>query len=164
MGTRKCNTDSFVMISTDIGILETIQRLLRTPLSSSSRDYPCTGYRLDGWCGETQKKVLLAKLEEEEGGQDVAREQLRGAILVLMMYLPMPGWSGGGIVSIDTLTRVHQLAFSLPRCCPASRAPECHSPRPAPTSHSPGVWLVSGAVRTHHTAPSYHLHPDRWWR
>ena len=89
------------------------------------------------------KKVLLAKLEEEEGGQDVAREQLRGAILVLKMHLSMPEWLVEGLVSIDTVTRVHRLAFSLPRCCPASRALERHSPRPTPTSHSPGVWLVS---------------------
>ena len=65
------------------------------------------------------EKVLLAKLEEEEGGQDVAREQLRGATLVLRMHLSMIGWSVGGVVSIDTLTRVHQLAFSPPLCCPA---------------------------------------------
>ena len=57
------------------------------------------------------EKVLLGKLEEEEGGQDLAREQLRGAILLLMMHVPMPGWSVGGIVSIDTLTRVHQNAW-----------------------------------------------------
>ena len=35
----------------------------------------------------TLKKVLLAKLEEEDGGQDVAREQLRGVILVLGVVL-----------------------------------------------------------------------------
>ena len=91
----------------------------------------------------TAKKVLLAKLEEEEGGQDVAREQLRDAILALKMHLSMPEWLVEGLVSIDTVTRVHRLAFSLPRCCPASRALERHSPRPTPTSHSPGVWLVS---------------------
>ena len=81
------------------GFSKQFKRLLRNRLSSSSREYPCTGYRPDGWRGETQKKALLAKLEEEEGGQDVAREQLRGAILVLMMHLPMPGWSVGGGMS-----------------------------------------------------------------
>ena len=48
--------------------------------------------------------MLLAKLEEEEGGQDVAREQLRGAILVLKAHLSMPRWLIGGVVSIDTLS------------------------------------------------------------
>ena len=33
----------------------------------------------------TAKKVLLAKMEDEEGEQDLAREQLRGVILVLGM-------------------------------------------------------------------------------
>ena len=33
------------------------------------------------------EKVLLGKLEEEEGGQDLAREQLRGVILVLGVVL-----------------------------------------------------------------------------
>ena len=90
-----------------------------------------------------KKVVLLAKLEEEEGGQDVAREQLRGAILVLEVHLSMAGWSVGGIVSIDTLTLVHQLTFSPPLCCPASRALERRSAHPAPTSHPQEVWLVS---------------------
>ena len=104
---------------------------------------------------------MLAKLEEEEGGQDVAREQLRGVILVLKVHLSMPEWSVGGIVSIDTVTVVHRLAFSLPLCCPALRALErCSTPR-APTSHPPGVWLVSGAVRSPQPTPSCNLHPVR---
>ena len=89
------------------------------------------------------EKVLLAKLEEEEGEQDLARARLRGVILVLLMHLSMLGWSVGGIVSIDTLTLVHQLTFSPPLCCPASRALERRSSHPAPTSHPQEVWLVS---------------------
>ena len=46
---------------------------------------------------------LLAKLEEEEGGQDLAREQLRGVILVLLMHLSMLGWSVGGIENVANL-------------------------------------------------------------
>ena len=91
---------------------------------------------------------LLAKLEEEEGGQDLTRTQLRGVILVL------------GVVLIDAMVvgrdgsvyrhcpRAHQLAFSPPLCCPASRALEHRSPLPAPTSYPPEVWLVSRVARS----------------
>ena len=104
---------------------------------------------------------LLAKLEEEEGGQDLTREQLRGVILVLEVHLSMPERLVEGLVSIDTVTLVHRLAFSLPRCCPASRALERHSEPRAPTSHPPGVWLVSEAAQSPQPTPTCHLHPVR---
>ena len=86
---------------------------------------------------------LLAKLEEEEGGQDLTREQLRSVILVLGVVLIDAMVVGRGGSVYRHCPRAHQLAFSPPLCCPASRAPERHSPLPTPTSHSPEVWLVS---------------------
>ena len=47
----------------------------------------------------------------------------------LRVHQLMLGWSVGGIVSIDTLMRVHRLAFSPPLCYPASRALERRSRR-----------------------------------
>ena len=93
------------------------------------------------------EKVLLGKLEEEEGGQDLAREQLRGVILVLGVVLidaMVVGWDGS---VYRHCPRAHQLAFSPPLCCPASRALEHRSPPPAPTSCRPEVWLVSRVVQ-----------------
>ena len=49
---------------------------------------------------------LLAKLEEEEGGQDLTREQLRSVILVLGVVLidaMVVGPGGSVLVSIDTV-------------------------------------------------------------
>ena len=52
-------------------------------MNSGIGTYPCTGIdRAVGGMG-TAKKVLLAKMEDEEGEQDLAREQLRRVILVL---------------------------------------------------------------------------------
>ena len=95
------------------------------------------------------EKVLLAKLEEEEGEQDLAREQLQGVILVLGMVLVDDVVAGRGGSVYRHSPRAHQLAFSPPLCCPASRALERRSPLPTPTSHLPEVWLVSGAARAH---------------
>ena len=55
---------------------------------------------------------LLAKLEEEEGGQELAREQLRGVILVLGVVLidaMVVGWGGS---FYRHCPRAHQLAVS----------------------------------------------------
>ena len=71
---------------------------------------------------------LLAKLEEEEGGQDLACEQLRGVILVLEVVLIDAMVVGRDGSVYRHCPRAHQLAFSPPLCCPASRALE--RPRP----------------------------------
>ena len=84
-----------------------------------------------------------AMLEEEEGEQDLAREQLRGVILVLGMVPVDDVVAGRGGSVYRHSPRALQLAFSPPLCCPASRALERRSPPPAPTSHFPEVWLVS---------------------
>ena len=91
----------------------------------------------------TQKKLALAKMEDEEGEQDLAREQLQGVILVLGMVPVDDVVAGRGGSVYRHSPRAHQLAFSPPLCCPASRALERRSPPRAPTSHPPGVWLVS---------------------
>ena len=93
------------------------------------------------------EKVLLAKLEEEEGEQDLARAQLRGVILILRVVLIDALVVGRGGSVYRHCPRAHQLAFSPPLCCPASRALEHRSPLPAPTSCRPEVWLVSRVVR-----------------
>ena len=90
---------------------------------------------------------LLAKLEEEEGGQDLACEQLRGVILVLGVVLIDAMVVGRGGSVYRHCPRAHQLAFSPPLCCPASRALERRSPRDTPTNHPQEVWLVSRVVR-----------------
>ena len=90
---------------------------------------------------------LLAKLEEEEGGQDLTREQLRGVILVLGVVLIDAMVVGRGGSVYRHCPRAHQLAFSPPLCCLASRALERHSHFPTPTSHPLGVWPVSRVVR-----------------
>ena len=65
-------------------------------------------------------KVLLAMLEEEEGEQDLAREQLRRVILVLgMVPVGVVAAGRGGSVYRHS-PRAHQLAFSPPLCCPTS--------------------------------------------
>ena len=89
---------------------------------------------------------LLAKLEEEEGGQDLTRTQLRGVILVLGVVLIDAMVVGRGGSVYRHCPRAHQLAFS-PRCDvqPRSpRAPLLH--HLAPTSHPLEVWLVSRAT------------------
>ena len=58
---------------------------------------------------------LLAKLEEEEGGQDLTREQLRGVILVLRVVLIYAMVVGRGGSVYRHCPRAHQLAFSDPR-------------------------------------------------
>ena len=63
-----------------------------------------------------------AKFEEEEGEQDLAREQLRGVILVLGVVLIDAMVVGRGGSVYRHCPRAHQLAFSPPLCCPASRA------------------------------------------
>ena len=93
------------------------------------------------------EKVLLGKLEEEEGGQDLAREQLRGVILVLGVVLIDAMVVGRGGSVYRHCPRAHQLAFSPPLCCPASRTLERHSPRPTPTNDPQEVWLVSRVVQ-----------------
>ena len=59
---------------------------------------------------------LLAKLEEEEGGQDLTREQLRGVILVLGMVPVDDVVAGRGGSVYRHCPRAHQLAFSPPLC------------------------------------------------
>ena len=82
-------------------------------------------------------------MEDEEGEQDLAHEQLRRVILVLGV-LPVGGVAAGRGGSVYRHSpRAHQLAFS-PRCDvqPRSpRAPLLH--HLAPTSHPQEVWLVS---------------------
>ena len=86
-------------------------------------------------------------LEEEEGEQDLAREQLQGVILVLGMVLVDDVVAGRGGSVYRHSPRAHQLAFSPALCCPASRALERHSPRPTPTNDPQEVWLVSRVAR-----------------
>ena len=62
------------------------------------------------------EKVLLAMLEEEEGEQDLAREQLRGVILVLGVVLIDAMVVGRGGSVYRHCPRAHQLAFSPPLC------------------------------------------------
>ena len=92
---------------------------------------------------------MLAKLEEEEGGQDVAREQLRGAILVLKVHLSMPKRLVEGLVSIDTVTLVHRLAFSLPLCC-QPREPSSATPHLARQPAIPRGSGWSQELSSHH--------------
>ena len=61
---------------------------------------------------------LLAKLEEEEGGQDLTREQLRSVILVLGVVLIDAMVVGRGGSVYRHCPRAHQLAFSPLVCCP----------------------------------------------
>ena len=49
--------------------------------------YPCTGIDRAVGVVHTHKKLALAKMEEEEGEQDLARARLRRVILVLLMHL-----------------------------------------------------------------------------
>ena len=95
----------------------------------------------------THKKLALAKMEDEEGEQDLACEQIRRVILVLGM-VPVGGVAAGRGGSVYRHSpRAHQLAFLPPLRCPASRALERHSPLLTPTSHSQEVWLVSRVAR-----------------
>ena len=130
-------------------------------MNSSTGTYPCTGIdRTVGGMG-TAKKVLLAKMEDEEGEQDLAHEQLRRVILVIGV-LPVGGVAAGRGGSVYRHSpRAHQLAFSPPLCCPASPAQERRSPLPTPTSHSPEIWLVSRVVRSPRPAGPCGLHPGR---
>ena len=105
------------------------------------------------------KKDDKAKLEEEEVRFSLNYGEPQGGERALRVHQLMLGWSVGGIVSIDTLMRVHRLAFSPPLCCPASRALERRSHFPTPTSHALGVWLVSGVARSHRPAAPCGLHP-----
>ena len=73
--------------------------------------------------------------DEEEGEQDLAREQLWGVILVLGMVPVDDVVAGRGGSVYRHCPRAHQLAFSPPLCCPASRALERLEPLPTPTSH-----------------------------
>ena len=95
----------------------------------------------------TTKKALLAKMEDEEGEQDLAHEQLRRVILVLWMVPVDDVVAGRGGSVYRHSPRAHQLAFSPPLCCLASRALERRSHFPTPTSHPLGVWPVSRVVR-----------------
>ena len=81
------------------------------------------------------KKGDKAKLEEEEVGFSLHYGEPQGGGRALRVHQLMLGWSVGGIVSIDTLTRVHRLAFSPALCCPASRALERRSSPP----HQPAI-------------------------
>ena len=58
------------------------------------------------------KMDYKAKFKEEEGRFYLHQGELQGGGQVLRVHLSMLRWSVGGIVSIDTLTRVHRLAFS----------------------------------------------------
>ena len=107
------------------------------------------------------EKVLLAKLEEEEGEQDLARAQLRGVILILRVVLIDAMVVGRGGSVYRHCPRAHQLAFSPPLCCPASRALERRSPLTTPTSHPPEVRLVARAVWSTWPAAPCGLHPGR---
>ena len=103
-------------------------------------------------------------LEEEEGEQDLAREQLQGVILVLGMVPVDDVVAGRGGSVYRHSPRAHQLAFS-PRCDvqPRSpRAPLLH--HLAPTTHRPGVWLLSRVARSPRTAATCGLHPGRQHR
>ena len=64
----------------------------------------------------TAKKVLLAKMEDEEGEQDLAHEQLRRVILVLWMVPVDDVVAGRGDSVYRHSPRAHQLAFSPPLC------------------------------------------------
>ena len=86
-------------------------------------------------------------LEEEEGEQDLAREQLRGVILVLGVVLIDAMVVGRGGSVYRHCPRAHQLAFSPPFSCPASPTLERRYPQPTPTSCPLEVWLVSRVVR-----------------
>ena len=110
-------------------------------------------YRVQPRYGAMLAKMdYKAKLEEEEGRLSLHQGEPQDGGRALRVHPLMLGWSVGGIVSIDTLTRVHRLAFSLPLCCPASRAipPRCGWSEP--TSHPQEVWLVSGVARAHRPA------------
>ena len=101
-------------------------------------------YRVQPRYGAMLAKMdYKAKLEEEEVRFSLHYGEPQGGERALRVHQLMLGWSVGGIVSIDTLMRVHRLAFSPPLCCPASRALERRSSHPAPTSHPQEVWLVS---------------------
>ena len=92
--------------------------------------------------------MLEAKLGEEEGGQDLAREQVRSAIRVLKEHTVdamVVGWDDS---VYRHCPRAHQLAFSPPLCCSASRALKRRSPLSAPTSHPREFCLVSRAVQS----------------
>ena len=89
----------------------------------------------------------MVQLEEEDGGQDVAREQVRSAILVVTGHMMDAMVVGRGDSVYRHCPRAHQLAFSPALCCPASRALERHSPRPTPTNDPQEVWLVSRVVQ-----------------
>ena len=101
--------------------------------------YPCTGIDRAVGVVHTQKKLALAKMEDEEGEQDLAHEQLRRVILVLGMVPVDDVAAGRGGSVYRHSPRAHQLAFSPSLCCPASRALERLEPLPTPTNHFPEV-------------------------
>ena len=80
--------------------------------NSSTGTYPFTSIDLAVGGMRTAKKLLLAKMEDEEGEQDLAHEQLRRVILVLGV-LPVGGVAAGRGGSVYRHSpRAHQLAFS----------------------------------------------------
>ena len=81
------------------------------------------------------KKDDKAKLEEEEVRFSLHYGELRGGGRVLRVVLIDAMVVGRGGSVYRHCPRAHQLAFSPPLCCAASRALERHSPPRAPTIH-----------------------------
>ena len=94
------------------------------------------------------EKVLLAKLEEEEGGQDLAREQLRGVILVLGVVLidAMVVGRGGNtaVRKIDTVRAVEVVGALFPNATCHPLVPSVHERR---ESHDLAHQSASAASR-----------------
>ena len=98
-------------------------------------------------------------LEEEKNRFSLHYGELQGGGRVLRVALIDAMVVGRGGSVYRHCPRAHQLAFSPPLCCPASRALERRSHFPTPTSHPLGVWLVSGVARSHRPAAPCGLHP-----
>ena len=88
-----------------------------------------------------------AMLEEEKNRFSLHYGELQGGGRVLRVALIDAMVVGRGGSVYRHCPRAHQLAFSPPLCCLASRALERHSHFPTPTSHPLGVWPVSRVVR-----------------
>ena len=117
-------------------------------------------YRVQPRYGAMLAKMdYKAKLEEEEGRLSLHQGEPQDGGRALRVHPLMLGWSVGGIVSIDTLTRVHRLAFSPALCCPASRALARRSPLTTPTRDPQEVRLVSRVARSCRPAAPCGLHP-----
>ena len=100
-----------------------------------------------------------AMLEEEKNRFSLHYGELQGGGRVLRVALIDAMVVGRGGSVYRHCPRAHQLAFSPPLCCPASRALERRSHLPTPTSHTLGVRLVSGVPQSHRPAAPCGLHP-----